>query len=231
MFQTGTVLPWDLVIFDNDGVLVDSERVANTILGDLLTGYGRATTTDEAVERHLGTSLGQVRAEVEAEGIAVPVDFEDCYERRLFSAFADSLVAVTGVAEVVGDLDVPVCVASSGGHERIHRSLALVGLAPRFEGCIFSAEEVARGKPAPDLFVHAAAAMGARPEHCAVIEDSPLGVAAANAAGMTAFGYAAVTPAPRLCAASVVFFSMGELPRLLAAGPAGATAGPASATG
>ncbi|MGI8752127.1 MAG: HAD family hydrolase [Acidimicrobiales bacterium] len=214
--------PWDLVIFDNDGVLVDSERMANTILGDLLTGYGRPTTTDEAVERHLGTSLGRVRALLEAEGVEVPSDFEDAYHRRLFAAFDTSLVAVPGVAEVVGALDIPVCVASSGGHERIRRSLTLAGLAAGFEGRIFSAEDVARGKPAPDLFLHAAAAMGARPERCAVIEDSPLGVEAANAAGMTAFGYAAVTPAPHLREASVVFSSMGELPRLLAAGPTGA---------
>ncbi|MDQ2725605.1 MAG: HAD family hydrolase [Actinomycetota bacterium] len=213
--------PWDLVIFDNDGVLVDSERMANTILGDLLTGYGRPTTTDEAVERHLGTSLGRVRALLEAEGIVVPSDFEDAYDRRLFAAFDTSLVAVPGVAEVVGALDIPVCVASSGGHERIRRSLTLAGLAAGFEGRIFSAEDVSRGKPAPDLFLHAAAAMGARPGRCAVIEDSPLGVEAANAAGMTAFGYAAVTPAPRLSEASVVFSSMGELPRLLAAGPTG----------
>lgn len=215
------VRPWDLVIFDNDGVLVDSERMANTILGELLTGYGRPTSTDEAVEQHLGTSLGRVRAVVEADGTPVPADFEDSYHRRLFAEFDASLVAVPGVVEVVEGLDVPICVASSGGHQRIHRSLTLAGLAQRFEGRIFSAEDVERGKPAPDLLLHAAVVMGARPGRCAVIEDSPLGVEAANAAGMTAFAYAAVTPARHLSAASVVFFSMGELPRLLAAGPPG----------
>lgn len=224
------VPPWDLVIFDNDGVLVDSERLANTILGDLLTSYGRPTTTEEAVERHLGTSLRRVRALVEAEGIAVPADFEACYHRLLFDAFDTSLVAVPGAAQVVASLDLPVCVASSGSHERIRRSLSLAGLAERFEGRMFSAEDVDRGKPAPDLFLHAAAAMSARPALCAVIEDSPLGVEAANAAGMTAFAYAAVTPAARLSAASVVFSSMGELPRLLAAGPPGEPAAGANAT-
>jgi HAD superfamily hydrolase (TIGR01509 family) len=219
------VPPWDLVIFDNDGVLVDSERLANTILGDLLTGYGRPTTAEEAVHRHLGTSLGRVRAAVEAEGVAVPPDFEAAYHRRLFAAFEASLVAVPGVAEVLAGLNLPVCVASSGGHERIRRSLTLAGLAAHFDGRIFSVEDVGRGKPAPDLFLHAAAVMGARPARCAVIEDSPLGVEAANRAGMTSFGYAAVTPVHRLCAASVVFSSMGELPRLLAAGPAEAGAG------
>jgi HAD superfamily hydrolase (TIGR01509 family) len=210
---------WDLVIFDNDGVLVDSERLANTILGELLTSYGSPTTTDEAVERHLGTSLGRVRQVVEADGVTVPADFEDSYHRRLFAAFDESLVAVPGVAEVVSVLDVPVCVASSGTHQRIRRSLTLASLAQRFEGRIFSAEDVQRGKPAPDLFLHAAAALGARPSRCAVIEDSALGVEAANAAGMTVFAYAAVTPASRLRGASVVFSSMGELPRLLATGP------------
>ncbi len=213
---------WELIIFDNDGVLVDSERLANTILGDLLTGYGVATTTDEAVERHLGTSLGDVRAALEAGGVAVPSDFEATYHRRLFAAFASSLTPVAGVTAVLAGLTAPVCVASSGGHERIRRSLARTGLLDRFEGRIFSAGDVDRGKPAPDLFLHAAAVMGARPARCAVIEDSPLGVEAANAAGMTAFGYAAVTPTRRLGAASFVFSSMGELPRLLAAGPAGA---------
>ena len=221
---------WDLVIFDNDGVLVDSERLANTILGELLTGYGSPTTTDEAVERHLGTSLRRVRAVVEAEGVAVPADFEDSYHRRLFAAFNQSLVAVPGVAEVLSTLDVPVCVASSGSHERIRRSLTLAGLARHFKGRIFSADDVERGKPAPDLFLHAAAALGARPSRCAVIEDSPLGVEAAGAAGMTVFAYAAVTPASRLSAASVVFSSMGELPRLLAAGPTGGETGAARET-
>ncbi|MDQ6784609.1 MAG: HAD family hydrolase [Actinomycetota bacterium] len=213
---------WDLIIFDNDGVLVDSERLANTILGDLLSGYGLATTTTEAFERHLGTSLGRVRAVVEAKGVIVPADFEAHYHQRLFAAFDASLVAVPGVVGVLESVEGPVCVASSGAHERIRRSLLCTGLLDRFEGHIFSAEDVERGKPAPDLFLHAAASMGATPARCAVIEDSPLGVEAANAAGMTAFGYAAVTPARRLSAASVVFSSMGQLPHLLAARAPGA---------
>lgn len=120
---------------------------------------------------------------------------------------------------MVAGLTDPVCVASSGTRLRIRHTLALTGLLVRFEGRTFSAEDVERGKPAPDLFLHAAAALRARPERCAVIEDSPLGVEAANAAGMISFAYAATTPASRLSAASVVFTEMGELPQLLAAGP------------
>lgn len=212
---------WELVIFDNDGVLVDSEGMANAILGGLLSEYGCPTTTEEAVERHLGTTLGRVRAVVEASGVMVPADFERTYNERLFVEFDARLVAVPGVREVVLGLDVSVCVASSGIHERIRRSLQRTGLLELFEGRIFSADDVARGKPAPDLFLHAARALGVRPGCCAVIEDSPAGVLAANAAGMCSFGYAAVTAPNRLSAASVVFSDMGQLPRLLAAGPPG----------
>jgi HAD superfamily hydrolase (TIGR01509 family) len=207
---------WDLVIFDNDGVLVDSEPAANRILADLLTGYGRPTTYEDAVAEHLGTSLARVRATVEAAGTPVPADFEDEYHRRLFAAFDGGLAAVPGVAEALGTLGAPICVASSGSHERIRRALRAVGLAGRFDGRVFSAEDVARGKPAPDLFLHAARSLGASPARCAVVEDSPLGVEAAIAAGMTAFGYAGLTPAGRLAAAPVVFARMAELPGLLA---------------
>jgi HAD superfamily hydrolase (TIGR01509 family) len=203
------------VIFDNDGVLVDTEGPANAILADLLTGYGRPTTVDQAVAEHLGTSLARVRATVEASGTPVPAAFEDDYHRRLFAAVDAGLEAVPGVAAVVASLDVAVCVASSGGHERIRRTLAATGLLDRFEGRIFSAEDVARGKPAPDLFLHAAGRMGAAPARCAVVEDSPLGVEAANAAGMTVFGYAGLTPPERLASASVVFGDMADLPALL----------------
>lgn len=208
---------WDLVIFDNDGVLVDSEGAANTILADLLTSYGAPTSVAEAVNEHLGTSLARVRARVEAAGTVVPPSFEDDYHRRLFAAFDEGLGPVTGVADVVARLDVPVCVASSGAHERIRRALKAIGLFDRFAGRVFSAEDVARGKPAPDLFLHAARTLGADPKRCAVIEDSPLGVEAATAAGMTSFAYAALTPPARLAAASVVFTDMAELPALLEA--------------
>jgi beta-phosphoglucomutase-like phosphatase (HAD superfamily) len=113
-------------------------------------------------------------------------------------------------------------VASSGTHERIRLALATTGLLDRFAGRIFSAQDVARGKPAPDLFLHAAERLSVPPSRCAVIEDSPLGIEAANAAGMTAFGYAGLTPAARLGhARGGVFDSMARLPALLAGLPYG----------
>ena len=209
---------FDLVIFDNDGVLVDSEWHANGILADLLTEYGLSSTRESCIVDYLGTSLPTVRQRVErALDRALPIDFERRYHEQLFDAFRRALTAVPGVTEVLDGIEYPTCVASSGTHERIRLALTTTGLLPRFDGRIFSVEDVTRGKPAPDLFLHAARTLGVDPTRCAVIEDSPLGVEAANAAGMTAFGFARITAADRLQGASGgVFRSMDELPRLLA---------------
>jgi HAD superfamily hydrolase (TIGR01509 family) len=149
-------------------------------------------------------------------GRPLPANLEDRYHERLFEAFRTKLTAVPGVADVLMQLTIPTCVASSGTHERIRLALTTTGLLPRFDGRIFSAQDVARGKPAPDLFLHAAKSLGIRPDRCGVVEDSPLGVDAANRAGMTAFGFARMTPPERLQAAGGgVFRSMAELPALL----------------
>jgi HAD superfamily hydrolase (TIGR01509 family) len=210
---------FDLVIFDNDGVLVDSEGHANRVLAGLLTEMAASLhMTDEDCTRHfLGRTMTAVRQIVEARlGRALPADFEDRYHARLFEVFTTELYAMPGVAEAIDRIAAPTCVASSGTHERIRRALSATGLLARFEGRIFSAQDVARGKPAPDLFLHAARSIGAAPARCAVIEDSPLGVDAANAAGMTAFGFARLTPAALLGhAAGGIFRSMDELPALL----------------
>lgn len=208
---------FDLVIFDNDGVLVDSEALANGVLAGLLTDAGWAVTAEDCIRDFMGGTLARVREVAEARlGVPLPVGFEDDYHRLLFDAFDTSLVAVAGVAEALDGLDLPTCVASSGSHERIRRALTRTGLLDRFEGRIFSADDVAHGKPAPDLFLHAAASLGTEPARCAVVEDSPLGVEAANAAGMTAFGHAALTPTERLAAATGgTFTSMADLPALL----------------
>lgn len=209
--------PFDLVIFDNDGVLVDSEWHANGILADLLCEAGLPSTREGCIAEYMGSSLSRVREIAERRlGRALPADLEDRYHDRLFEAFRTRLTAVPGVADALGLIATPTCVASSGTHERIRLALATTGLLPRFEGRIFSAQDVARGKPEPDLFLHAATTLGIRAERCAVVEDSPLGVEAANRAGMTAFGFARMTPAERLRAAGGgVFTSMDELPRLL----------------
>ena len=194
--------PLDLVIFDNDGVLVDSEGLANQVLADLLTSYGYPVTRDEAVRRFMGTTMAGVRATVEeASGAPLPADFEQRYHDGLFAGFRSGLQPVPGVVAVLDDLErrgVPFCVASSGTHERIRLALSIVGLLDRFGDRIFSADDVARGKPAPDLFLHAAARSSTPPERCVVVEDSPAGVTAARAAGMRVVGYAAMTPAARL---------------------------------
>jgi len=207
---------FDLVIFDNDGVLVDSEVHAQRITAALISELGVPMTPADCEAQFLGASLATIRTWIEAR-VAVPRDFEAVFHERLFHAFASGLTAVPGVADVLDGLRVPTCVASSGTHERIRMSLAATGLLPRFEGRIFSAQDVTRGKPAPDLFLHAARGCGVAPHRCAVIEDSRAGVDAANAAGMTAFGFARVTPAAALRhARGGVFTAMSELPALLA---------------
>jgi HAD superfamily hydrolase (TIGR01509 family) len=121
---------------------------------------------------------------------------------------------VPGIVEALEGIELPACVASSGNHEKMRLTLGLTGLWDRFAGRIFSADEVKRGKPAPDLFLHAASRMSTPPERCIVVEDSPFGIAAAKAAGMSALGFAA-TPAARLDAADAVFTAMEDLPGLI----------------
>jgi HAD superfamily hydrolase (TIGR01509 family) len=208
---------FDLVIFDNDGVLVDSEPVANRVLAGLLTEYGVPTTVEESMTQFMGRSVPQVRAIVEERlGRPLPGDLEARYVGELYPSFSSFLKPIPGVVEALAAIRLPVCVASSGTHERIRLTLTCTGLWERFGGRVFSAQDVARGKPAPDLFLHAAAAMGADPRRCAVVEDSPAGITAANAAGMTAFGFSGLLPPEALAhATGAVFSSMAELPALL----------------
>ena len=208
---------FDLVIFDNDGVLVDSEWRANGILAGLLTGYGLPCTREECIRDYMGSTMTRVREIAEARlGRALPRDLEDRYHAQLFEVFRTDLTAVPGVTDVLTRLTTPTCVASSGTHERIRLALTTTGLLKHFDGRIFSAQDVTRGKPEPDLFLHAARVLGVPPARCAVIEDSPLGVEAANRADMTAFGFARMTPAERLRdATGGVFARMDELPALL----------------
>jgi HAD superfamily hydrolase (TIGR01509 family) len=211
---------FDLVIFDNDGVLVDSEPLANTVLAEILTGYGLPLTWWECIERYLGSTLERVRALVEAElGHPIPADFETQYRATVYPRLAESVQPIPGVALVLDALahaGMAVCVASSAIHERIRITLTTAGLVDRFDGRMFSAEDVAVGKPAPDLFLHAAAELGVAPARCAVVEDAPAGVAAADAADMVVFAYAALTPRHLLAGASGgVFDDMLQLPDLL----------------
>ncbi|MFI0261478.1 HAD family hydrolase [Streptomyces sp. NPDC017056] len=215
---------YDLIIFDNDGVLVDSEPISNTIMAGYLTELGHPTSYEESIRDYMGAAMHRVHDLVkERTGQLLPEDFEATLHSRVFEAFERELEPVAGVDEVLGKLTAdgtPYCVASSGSHERIRVGHRKTGLEEWFEEeWIFSSQDVGKGKPAPDLFLHAAREMGVAPERCAVIEDSPLGVQAAVAAGMDVYGFTAMTPAEKLTAAGAVtglFASMAELPQLLA---------------
>ena len=175
----------DLVIFDCDGVLIDSEVISARMLIAELHGYG--VDMDMAfVSRHfLGRSYPAVLAEVRTRwGVALPERFEADYRARLLAAFETELRVMPGIVEALGDLGRPYCLATSSSPVRLRRSLELTGLAALFEGVSFTASEVARGKPAPDLFLHVAAKMGAAPDRCLVIEDSLNGCRGGLAAGM-----------------------------------------------
>jgi HAD superfamily hydrolase (TIGR01509 family) len=208
----------DLVIFDCDGVLVDSERIAVPIDVIVLQRVGWPLTEAEVIERFVGRSHEYFVGEIEA-AIGRPLEpgWEDEFLALYRDAFAAGLAPVHGVVEVLDRIAAPTCVASGSSHERLRVTLGQTGLYERFEGRIFSAADVDNGKPAPDLFLHAAATMGADPARCAVVEDSVFGLQAARAAGMTAFGYGGgVTPPERLAGpATTVFADMRELPALL----------------
>ncbi|MGC5343444.1 HAD family hydrolase [Streptomyces sp. AM 4-1-1] len=212
---------YELVIFDNDGVLVDSEPLSNTILSTYLTELGHPTTYEESLRDFMGAAVHRVHDLVqERTGQKLPMDFDEMLHARIFAAFQQGLEPVDGVADVLGKLvaeGVPYCVASSGSHERIRVGHLKTGLDQWFEDeWIFSAEDVGRGKPAPDLFLYAAERMGVAPERCVVIEDSPLGVEAARAAGMDVYGFTSMMPADRLTGVTAYFSDMTQLPELLA---------------
>ncbi|MGR4853096.1 HAD family hydrolase [Streptomyces sp. LARHCF252] len=211
---------YDLVIFDNDGVLVDSEPISNRLLAAYLTELGHPTSYEESIRDYMGSAMHRIHELVlERTGRRLPERFDDVFHARVFAAFEQELVAVAGVSGVLEKLaadGVPYCVASSGSHERIRVGHRTTGLDRWFdEGRIFSSQDVGRGKPAPDLFLYAAERMGVAPERCVVVEDSPLGVQAAVAAGMDVYGFTAMTPAEKLADATRLFSDMGELSDLL----------------
>jgi HAD superfamily hydrolase (TIGR01509 family) len=216
--------PYDLLIFDCDGVLIDSETIVCRIEVQALAEIGYELELEHFMERFVGKSARDGRALIEAElGRKMPAGFEAETARRVAETFARELKAVAGVAEALAALPMRRCVASSSLPERLAYTLRLTGLAKWFGDAVFSVAMVARGKPAPDLFLHAAAAMGADPARCLVIEDSAPGIAAAKAAAMTAFGFTGASHCrpghgARLTAAGadIVFAEMRELPGLIA---------------
>ncbi|KSV95005.1 MULTISPECIES: HAD family phosphatase [Sinorhizobium/Ensifer group] len=180
-----------LVIFDCDGVLVDSEPISLEVLVDVLSAAGVPMTAEEATERFLGRSLKSMSAILHDEyGLATDDAFLEGMRLRLYQRFRTELQPIAGIREAVEGLEGACCVASSSQPERIRLSLTVTGLIDLFEPNIFSATMVKHGKPAPDLFLHASREMGFAPRDCVVVEDSPAGIEAAKAAGMRVFAFA-----------------------------------------
>ena len=210
----------DLVIFDCDGVLVDSEPIANRVLADMLGELGLHLTQTQIFEHFVGYSIPDCLKVIERMlGRAQPPTFPSDLQARTFEAFRSGLTAMPGIEHALDHLGAPSCVASSGDHEKMRMTLGLTGLLPRFDGRLFSVTQVAHGKPAPDVYLLAASELGAAPAECVVVEDTPPGVRAGVAAGMTVFGFSAHTPAETLrdVGAYRTFSAMQSLPQLLRA--------------
>jgi HAD superfamily hydrolase (TIGR01509 family) len=214
-----------LVIFDCDGVLIDSETIACRVDAECLTEIGFPTTAAYIQERFVGVSSRTMFEQLEkTHGRPLPADFPERLRQRLHAAFDREPEPIAGVADLLPSIGVKVCVASSSQPERLRHTLGLTGLWPHFDPLVFSATMVAKGKPAPDLFLFAADRMQAPPRDCVVVEDSQAGVAAGVAAGMRVLGFVGGSHctqghADRLRAtgAHAVFDDMRQLPELLAA--------------
>jgi HAD superfamily hydrolase (TIGR01509 family) len=213
----------DLVIFDCDGVLVDSEVISCRAHAATLARHGYAITADQVLDRFLGVSDREARLTIEAElGRRLPDDFEAQVKQATLQFYAGDLQAIAHVGDVIAAIDLPKCVASSGTPDKIHHGLTCAGLYDRLAPHIFSATQVERGKPAPDLFLFAAGRMQASPERCLVIEDSVPGVTGARAAGMTVLGFHGGSHCRpghaetlRAAGAALIFDDMRQLPGLI----------------
>ena len=214
----------ELIIFDCDGVLIDSEGISSRVETEEL----RRSGCDITVETYPEGSLGLAEEEeiwnrIAAEnGIQLPSDFAEKVRGRVIEAFEKELAPIPGVKEVLSKLDTPSCIASSSSPDRLEMCLALTGLTDFFTNNVFSAAEVSRGKPYPDLFLHAAARMGADPPRCLVVEDSPAGVQGAREADMTVLGFLGAThqipglPGKLIASGSTALFEhMREFPAML----------------
>jgi HAD superfamily hydrolase (TIGR01509 family) len=226
-------VPVDLIIFDCDGVLVDSEVISCRAHADVLSRHGYPITADQVFDRFLGRSTRQANLEIEAElGRKLPDDYHGDLQDELFRAFEADLEAIRGIREVLDRVTQRVCVASSGSHGRMRVSLGSTGLYERLAPNIFSASQVTNGKPAPDLFLFAAREMNVPRERCVVVEDSLAGITGARAAGMKVFGFHGGShcrpghaDSLRQAGADLVFDDMRQLPDLVRRIDADALAG------
>jgi HAD superfamily hydrolase (TIGR01509 family) len=217
----GVKKKFELVIFDCDGVLVDSELITNRVFAKMLNELGIPISIEEMFERFVGRSMPQcLEIITDLLGHPVPDGFVEDYYARSRAALQRELKAVPDIEMVLAALDPPFCVASSGTHEKMQTTLGVTGLLPLFSGRIYSVTEVPRSKPFPDVYLYAARQQGIAPAACAVIEDTPTGVSAGVAAGMTVFGYCALMPKHRLIEAGAhhTFDRMRDLPALISQG-------------
>ncbi|MGV7212638.1 HAD family hydrolase [Bradyrhizobium sp. UFLA05-112] len=216
-------MPIDLIIFDCDGVLVDSEVISCQAHADVLSRHGYPITSEEVFARFLGRSTRQANLEIETElGRKLPDTYHTDLQDELFGSFERDLEAIRGIHDVLDQVTQRVCVASSGSHQRMRVSLGRTALYERLVPNIFSASQVKNGKPAPDLFLFAASEMKVPPERCVVIEDSVAGIAGARAAGMTVFGFyggshcrPGYADVLRQAGADLTFDDMRQLPDLV----------------
>ena len=212
-------MTFELVLFDCDGVLMDSEPVANRVFSEQLAQVGMAMTPEEVWHAFVGNSRDACIARAgELRGAPLPEGFAQRWDEALHRALDVEARPVEGVADVLRALPVPYGVVSNGEPTHMQRGLTAAGLMPLVEGRLFSAALVARPKPAPDVYLHAARAMGVDPSRCAVVEDTPTGARAGLAAGMRVFGY--VGAPLNQCAelerlGATTFENMRDLPRLL----------------
>ncbi len=214
----------ELIIFDCDGVLVDSEMIANRLLAKHLTKHGFKITTKGSRNRFIGYSMAKIIAEVREEGVNLPDDFELFLKQSDQTTFAAELKAIPGAFDTLSQLTQNKCVASSGAPDKICKNLTLTNLINFFQPeHLFSAHMVKNSKPAPDLFLHAANHFDIKPKNCLVIEDTTLGIQAGLAANMTVFGFAGgshcdLAYVQRLNETGVktIFHHMNELPALIA---------------
>jgi HAD superfamily hydrolase (TIGR01509 family) len=209
----------ELVIFDCDGVLIDSEPIANRVFAEELTKAGFPITPEEVMRRFIGNSRDVCIAMAgEMRGAPLPEDFAHTWDDALHRALDVEARPVAGIPELLDGLPVPFCVASNGEPMHMERGLKAAGLYSRVQGRLFSAQMVPKPKPAPDVYLHAARTMGVAPGHCAVVEDTPTGARAALAAGMRVFAYVGgpqSTAEEMRALGAMPFRHMRELPALL----------------
>jgi HAD superfamily hydrolase (TIGR01509 family) len=218
------VSPFRQVIFDCDGVLVDSERISARVLTQMLGELGLTLSQQDVLEHFVGLSMSHCLDRIgDLLGRAPPAGLVQAYDRRTHAALEREVAPVPGIVEALRRIALPCCVASNGEHAKMRLTLAATGLWAHFAGRVFSADDVDRPKPAPDVYLLAAGRSGVDPADCVVVEDTPTGVAAARAAGMTVFGFGALTPSHRLreAGAHAIFDDMRALPGLIDKGVPG----------